>query len=83
MSTLLLSVMGTFAEFERALIRERQREGIALAKAKGLYRGGKPKLTSEQVAKLQEKVRVGIPKAKVARNFGISRETVYQYIRGS
>lgn len=40
MATLLLSVMGAFAEFERALIRERQREGIALAKKRGAYRGG-------------------------------------------
>ena len=39
MANLLLSVMGAFAEFERALIRERQREGIALAKQRGAYRG--------------------------------------------
>ncbi len=41
MANLLLSVMGAFAEFERALIRERQREGIALAKQRGAYRGRK------------------------------------------
>ena len=45
MSKLLLSVMGAFAEFERSLIRERQREGIALAKKKGLYKGRKPSLS--------------------------------------
>ena len=39
MAQLLLSVMGAFAEFERALIRERQREGIALARQRGAYRG--------------------------------------------
>ena len=39
MATLLLSVMGAFAEFERALIRERQLEGIALAKQRGAYKG--------------------------------------------
>ena len=38
-ATLMLSVMGAFAEFERALIKERQREGIALAKQRGAYRG--------------------------------------------
>jgi DNA invertase Pin-like site-specific DNA recombinase len=37
MATLMLSVMGAFAKFERSLIRERQREGIALAKARGVY----------------------------------------------
>ncbi|MFO9982175.1 recombinase family protein, partial [Escherichia sp. WS293] len=41
MANLMLSVMGAFAEFERALIRERQREGIALAKQRGAYRGRK------------------------------------------
>ena len=49
MAQLLLSVMGAFAEFERALIRERQREGIALAKAAGKYKGRKKSLSSEQV----------------------------------
>lgn len=39
MSRLLLSVMGAFAEFERSSIRERQREGIALAKKPGVYKG--------------------------------------------
>ena len=47
MATLLLSVLGAFAEFERALIRERQPEGIALARARGAYRGRKPSLTAE------------------------------------
>ncbi len=46
MATLLLSVMGAFAEFERALIRERQREGIALAKQRGAYRGRKRALSA-------------------------------------
>ena len=41
MATLLLSVMGAFAEFERSLLRERQREGIALARQRGAYRGRK------------------------------------------
>ncbi|HEY1016532.1 MAG TPA: recombinase family protein, partial [Herpetosiphonaceae bacterium] len=45
MATLLLSVMGAFAEFERALIRERQREGVALAKAQGKYKGRKQALS--------------------------------------
>ena len=52
MANLMLSVMGAFAEFERALIRERQREGIALAKQRGAYRGRKKALSPEQVAEL-------------------------------
>ena len=47
MANLLLSVMGAIAEFERTLIKERQREGIALAKQKGLYKGRKPKLSPD------------------------------------
>jgi DNA invertase Pin-like site-specific DNA recombinase len=52
-----------------------------LAKARGVYGGRKPTLSPEQVADLRERVEMGIPKAKIARDFKISRETVYQYIR--
>ena len=79
MSKLLLSVMGAFAEFERSLIKERQREGIALAKQKGVYKGRKPSLTPEQVETLRTRVNAGETRASLARQFGISRETVYQY----
>ncbi len=81
MATLLLSVMGAFAEFERALIRERQREGIALAKRRGVYRGRKKSLSPDQVLRLRERVAAGEPKAQLARELGISRETLYQYLR--
>ncbi|ANE57976.1 MULTISPECIES: recombinase family protein [Methylomonas] len=81
MANLLLSVMGAFAEFERALIRERQREGIALAKQRGAYRGRKKALSTEQVAELQSRASAGEQKAKLAREYGISRETLYQYLK--
>ncbi len=55
MANLMLSVMGAFAEFERALIRERQREGIALAKQRGAYRGRKKSLSSERIAELRQR----------------------------
>lgn len=83
MATLLLSVMGAFADFERALIRERQREGIALAKKSGAYRGRKKSLTPDQVTHLTRRAAAGDPKARLAREFGISRETVYQYLRAN
>lgn len=79
MSKLLLSVMGAFAEFERSLIRERQREGIALAKKAGVYKGRKPSLTPERIAQLRARVAAGEKKAALAREFGISRETLYSY----
>jgi DNA invertase Pin-like site-specific DNA recombinase len=81
MAQLMLSVMGAFAEFERALLRERQREGIALAKKRGAYRGRKKALTDDRIAELRRRVQAGEPKASLAREFGISRETLYQYLR--
>ena len=81
MANLMLSVMGAFAEFERALIRERQREGIALAKQRGAYRGRKKALSPERMAELCRRAAAGERKAKLAREFGISRETLYHYLR--
>jgi DNA invertase Pin-like site-specific DNA recombinase len=81
LSKLLLSVMGAFAEFERSLILERQREGIAIAKAAGRYKGRKPKLTVEEIQELCRRVANGEQKSMLARQFKISRETLYQYVR--
>lgn len=81
MANLLLSVMGAFAEFERALIRERQREGISLAKQRGVYRGRKKALNSNQVEELRRRVESRETKAALAREFGISRATLYEYLR--
>src|SRR3954454_21223309 len=73
MANLMLSVMGAFAEFERALLRERQREGIALARQRGAYRGRKPSLNPEQIVEVKRRVAAGEQKARVARDMGISR----------
>jgi DNA invertase Pin-like site-specific DNA recombinase len=81
MANLMLSVMGAFAEFERALIRERQREGIALAKQRGAYRGRKKTLSIEQHSELKKRAAAGENKSDLAREFNISRETLYQYLR--
>jgi len=80
-SKLLLSVMGAFGEFERALIKERQMEGISLAKRKGLYKGRKPTLSNDQVNEIKDRVTNGDKKSHIARDFGISRETLYQYLK--
>jgi DNA invertase Pin-like site-specific DNA recombinase len=80
MASLMLSVMGAFAEFERALIHERQREGIALAKQRGAYKGRKKSLSQAAVAQLRQRLTTGLSKAQVAREFGISRQTLYQYL---
>jgi DNA invertase Pin-like site-specific DNA recombinase len=81
MATLLLSMLGAVSEFERALIKERQREGIAIAKKNGVYKGRKPSLTPERAAELRKRVAAGEKKAGIARDFNISRETLYQYLR--
>lgn len=83
MANLLLSVMGAFAEFERALIGERQREGIALAKQRGTYRGRKKALVEIQIVELRSRAAAGETKAALAREFGISRETLYQYLKAA
>ncbi len=56
MNTLLLSMLGAVAEFERAMILERQREGIAIAKAAGKYKGRQPSLTPSQVIELRQRL---------------------------
>ena len=80
-SKLLLSVMGAFAEFERSLIVERQKQGIALAKKKGLYKGRKPSLSETQIIELKKRISNGQKKTIVAKDFSISRETLYKYLR--
>jgi DNA invertase Pin-like site-specific DNA recombinase len=81
MSELLLNMLGAVAEFERSMIRERQREGIAIAKTKGVYTGRKPSLSPDQVQQLQDRCRTSESKTALAKEFGISRETLYAYIR--
>lgn len=85
MATLMLSVMGAFAEFERSLIRERQREGISLAKQKGVYKGRKKALSNELAEALCRRDQENNSKNRtaLAKEFGISRETLYQYLRAS
>ena len=81
MANLMLSVMGAFAEFERALIGERQREGIALARQRGAYRGRKRSLSEERIAQVRPRAAAGETKSSLARELGVSRETLYQYLR--
>lgn len=80
MSILLLSVMGAFAEFERAFIRERQRQGIELAKARGAFKGGVRRLSQEDRDYLYDAIDRGVPKTEIAKRLKITRGTVYSYI---
>ena len=79
MANLLLSVMDTIAEFERELIKERQREGLAIAKKRGAYAGRKRTLTAAQAVVLLKRIAVGESKTKLAKELGVSRNTIYMY----
>lgn len=81
MSNLMLSVMGAFAEFERSLINERIREGVAIAKKAGKYKGRSKILNDDQVAEIKQMVADRYKKTDIANKFGISRNTLYRYIK--
>lgn len=77
-----LQIIGAVAEFERALIRERQREGIALAKQRGKYKGSKKRLTEDELALLATRALKNKENImELAREFGISRQTAYRYLQ--
>lgn len=80
---LMLQLVGAFAEFERTIIRIRQREGIELAKKRGVYCGRAQVVTREQINIMKEQISFGVPVSKVARSLGLSRSTVYRYIKGA
>lgn len=77
---LMMTMLGAVAQLERELINQRVREGVAIAKTKGKYKGGKNKLSDEQVAELNKLASQGLPIAKIARQFNITRQTVYGYL---
>lgn len=73
-----LNIMASFAQLERAITKERQAEGIRAAKERGVYKGRVRKLTAEQLGTAHELIKSGVPKAQVARRFGIDRATLYR-----
>ncbi|HJF11680.1 recombinase family protein [Corynebacterium falsenii] len=78
----MLTILGAVAELERATIRERQAEGIAIAKRKGVYQRG-TKITPDQISEARERIAAGVPKAQVARDLGVSRQTLYDALAGT
>ena len=75
---LMLSLLGAIAQFERDLILERQREGIALAKLRGAYKGRQSRFTGDQIESIQAEFRITNNKAKLAKEWGISRAYLYK-----
>lgn len=81
---LMLQVMGAVAEFERSIILERQREGIAAAKARGTYKSGRPVVMTDEKKKIcHERYAAGVPMTRIAKDLGVSRMTVYREVKVS
>ena len=79
---LMLTMLGAISEFERAIILERQKEGIAIAKAKGKYKGGKKKLSDQQIQEIKAVVndrKTNI--STLAKKYNITRQTIYNLIK--
>lgn len=82
MHKLMFQMMGAFAEFERSMIRERQREGIEAAKRKGKYKGRKAALTPEQCEEIKERHAQREKVSHLALEYGVSRQTLYNCLNG-
>ncbi len=80
MATLMLSIIGAVARFERELILEGQKEGIAITEKAGVYKGRNHSLSASQAADLRRRLKAGERKVDLAREFGIDRSTVYRYV---
>lgn len=75
---MIFDIMGAFAEFELSIIRERIREGVALAKEKGLYKGRKP-LDKDILNKLNASIEKGITISRACKDLKVSRSWYYKY----
>lgn len=80
MAKLLLSVMGACAEFERAMIKQRQAEGIAVAKLAGKYKGRPRAVSPVQVIEARRRKATGESMSDLAEEMGCSRQTLYSAI---
>jgi DNA invertase Pin-like site-specific DNA recombinase len=76
MAKFQLTLLGAFSEFERELIRERQLEGIAIAKTAGRY-GGRRKITDELLNEARRRTSLGEPLSSVAKDLKLSRQSLY------
>lgn len=82
MSKFLMMILGAVAEFERSLILERQREGIAIAKARGAYKGKKP-IEKAKIAEIRKLALEGERVSQISKALGLSRGTIYKYLNNS
>ena len=80
-SDLMLTILSAFSQFERQILLERQREGIAIAVAKGKYLGRQPKIKDEQITQMKVDFDSGMKKTEIANKYGITRSYVYQLVK--
>src|SRR5699024_301935 len=78
----MITVLAAMAQLERATIRERQAEGIAIAKKKGTY-ARTMSLSPEQIVEARERIAGGVPHARIARELGVARTTLYAALSGT
>ena len=80
---LMLTILGAISTFERDLMLERQREGIAIAKEKGKYKGRRSNFTDDDITKIKTEFKQTTNKAKLAKKYNISRGYLYELIKKS
>jgi DNA invertase Pin-like site-specific DNA recombinase len=80
-SVMTLQIMGAFAEFERSLIRSRQREGIDAARKQGKHLGRPPKITKEQIQTAKQLFAEKVSIRQIAIKMGVCRATIYKMLR--
>lgn len=81
MANLLLSVMGAVAQFERELINERIREGVAIAQKAGKYKKRGKDFSTEQIEEMRQMVAERYKKVDIAKKYGINRSTLHRYLK--
>jgi DNA invertase Pin-like site-specific DNA recombinase len=80
-SNLILTIMGAIAEFEHSILKERQAEGILIAKKKGKYTGRKKCMNNEKIEMLKNEMNTRKSKLQIASELGISRASLYKYLK--
>jgi len=78
---IIVAVLATLYELERKMISERTKAGMARAKAAEKHVGRKPKFSEEDLRRVRELLALGVPKKRIAELLGVSRTTLYRYLR--
>jgi len=77
----LIAMFATLYELERKMISERTKAGMQRAKAAGKHVGRKPKLSEQELRRVKELLELGVPKKRIAELLGVSRTTLYRYLK--